>query len=130
MMEMAEELKLTDAQRDQVRAAFADAKSQPGADANAQPGTPPGPPPGAPHHGFQDMKEFHERAKAALESFRTDTFTPDALPFAGKGMGPFAHGPEAMLVPLEKIVPILTPEQRGIAAAKLRDRANKAPKAQ
>lgn len=120
-LQIAEELKLTDAQRDQIRTAMMEIRK---GDANDQ--TPPADPP---HHGFQDMKEFRDRAKAALDSFRTDTFTPDALPFAGKPMGPFAHGVEGMVAPLEKIVPILTPEQRTIAATKLRERAAAAPAA-
>lgn len=98
MKEWNDELKLTDAQRTQLREAF--------------------------HHAKKPM--LHERHAGKgkhhpLEAFRADTYQPEATPPPSEER--FAHVKDAA----EKIVPILTPEQRKIAADKLRTLANQEP---
>jgi Spy/CpxP family protein refolding chaperone len=104
MMKLGEDLKLTDDQKDKIKevlkSSFA-AKKGP---------------------SFREMHAKRGEGKRAIESFRTDKFDADAVaPPVDKARAGSGHFIEMA----EKIVPILTPEQRKIAADKIREMANK-----
>jgi Spy/CpxP family protein refolding chaperone len=110
LKQLGDELKLTDEQRSQIKdvlhGAREDAKEAwkaRGRDHRARRGEHPG--------------------KKALEAFRGETLELDAVapPRDGEAMARF--GTERMTAVAQKLVPILTPEQRTIAAAKLRSLA-------
>jgi hypothetical protein len=110
LREWAADLKLTDAQEEQIHAGL---RSQ-GADHG------PGDGPDGPKH---DWKAMHDHHKAMLEAFRGEKFAMadfgppgNAADHADKMGDHFVHIAEVAL-------PILTPEQRGLAAAKLRAKA-------
>ena len=113
MKQLGDELKLTEDQRSQIKDVL--------------------------HQSFRDaMREHHERGgewkahaggKGMLEAFRQDTLDPQKL----GGLGEInrnerfremagAHA-DRVVATVEKILPILTPEQRKIAADKLRSAA-------
>jgi Spy/CpxP family protein refolding chaperone len=98
----AADLKLTDAQRAQIMAVFAAQKAEHMAE-----------------HGA-DFKAMHEHGGGFAESFRGDTLQlpppQDARVHANAMADHFVSIAQAIL-------PILTPEQRSLAAAKLRERA-------
>ena len=98
----AADLKLTDAQRAQIMAAFASQRNARGADFKAM---------------HEKMAHAHEHPFA--ESFRADTLTLPAPTDAHVQAGPIA---DHFIVLAQTILPILTPEQRTLAAAKLRER--------
>jgi Spy/CpxP family protein refolding chaperone len=102
MKKWASDLNLTDQQRDQIRASI-QAKFQGQRDAMKE--------------------EFHrmrDQGKAMLESFRQDQFTPDAnAPIFGRDR--LERGIGKMIDMAEAAVPVLTPEQRAIAAQKIRE---------
>ncbi len=104
----AADLKLTDAQQDQIRAALKDQFMAHKAEAVGARG---------------EWKEAHQHGKQMLEGFRADHFAmadygppPDLASTADKMTDHFVHLAEVVL-------PLLTPEQRTLAAAKLRARA-------
>jgi Spy/CpxP family protein refolding chaperone len=110
MHQWATDLKLTDAQQEQIKAIFAGMRAAHAAEHE---------------HGEAggDMKAMHEHAehgKAFAESFRSDTLTlpppKDAHVIANAMADHFIGVAQAVL-------PILTPEQRALAAAKLREHA-------
>lgn len=104
MKQLAEDLKLTDDQKTQIKDAL---KS------------------GHEGHGFREMRENMNHGKKVLESFRSDKFDAAAAgPPPEKLRERAAAGSTRMLGVVEKVVPILTPEQRKIAADKLRAMAN------
>lgn len=104
MKQLAEDLKLTDDQKDKIKDVF---KAQ----MHAQNGP-----------SFKDMHERMSQGKKSLDSFRTEKFDADGIaPPVDKTKAGSGH----FLDVAEKIVPILTPEQRKIAADKIRDIANK-----
>jgi Spy/CpxP family protein refolding chaperone len=97
----ASDLNLSDQQRDQIRASI-HSKFQGDRDAMRQ--------------QFQTMRE---QGKAMLESFRQDQFTPDAnAPIFGRDK--LERGVGKMIDLAEAAIPVLTPEQRAIAAQKIR----------
>lgn len=106
MKAMAEELKLTDEQKAKI---FEVVKESRG------------------HHDWSAKAKEHHRGgphggKRALESFRGDTFDAEAvMPAPSKEK--IAEGSVHFLGAAEKILPILTPEQRKIAADKIRTMA-------
>ncbi len=104
MKQLAEDLKLTDDQKDKIKDVVKSSM-------HAENGP--------------SWKQMHERmgeSKQALESFRTDRFDADKLaPPIDKARAGSGH----FLGIAEKVVPILTPEQRKIAADKIREIANK-----
>jgi Spy/CpxP family protein refolding chaperone len=66
------------------------------------------------------LHEGHEKGKAILESFKSDTFAlPPPEDLHGKVNGMVDH----VVNVARDVLPILTPEQRSLAAAKLRERA-------
>jgi Spy/CpxP family protein refolding chaperone len=104
MRQLADDLKLTDDQRAQIRDIMKEERGKGG-----------GP-------DFRAMGERFHAGKRSLESFRTDKFEPMAL--AGKQVDlrdKVQDGTTRMVGVAEKILPILTPDQRKIAADKLRD---------
>jgi len=104
MRQLAEDLKLTDDQKDKIKDVF---KAQ----MSAQNG-----------HSFKDMHERMSQGKKSLDSFRTDKLDVEGIaPPIDKAKAGSGH----FLDVAEKILPVLTPEQRKIAADKIRDIANK-----
>lgn len=104
MKQLADDLKLSDEQRAQIKEVM---KAE-----HARGGGP----------AFREMGDRFRAGKHALETFRSDKFEPRSL--AGKriDLRDGAHeGTTRMLGAVEKILPILTPEQRKLAADKLRD---------
>jgi len=102
MKQLAEDLKLSDEQKDKIKDVMKEAfqkKDRP---------------------SMQEMRGRMAEGKKALESFRTDKFDAAALtPPADKARLGDGH----FIGLAEKIVPILTPEQRKIAADKIRGMA-------
>jgi len=97
----AADLNLTDQQRDQIRASI-QAKFQGDRDAMRE-----------------QFHQMREQGKAMLESFRQDQFTPDAnAPIFGKDK--LERGVGKMIDLAEAAIPVLTLEQRAIAAQKIR----------
>lgn len=104
MKQLAEDLKLTDDQKSQIKDAL---KS------------------GHDGHSFREMRENMGHGKQVLDSFRTDKFDPaTAAPPPEKLRERAAAGSGRMIGIAEKVLPILTPEQRKLAAEKLRTMAN------
>ena len=76
-------------------------------------------------HSFRDMHERMSEGKKVLESFRSDKFDANvATPAPEKLRERAAIGTSRALGVAEKILPILTPDQRKIAAEKLRTMAS------
>ena len=67
----------------------------------------------------EQMHTMRERGKQMLESFRQDQFTPDANIL---GRDKLERGISRMIDFAETAVPVLTPDQRQIAAQKIRTR--------
>lgn len=76
------------------------------------------------HHG--DFKEGHEKGKAMMEAFKGDHFVMDEVAPASDIHAKANEMSGHFLGVVEQILPILTPEQRTIAAAKIRDHAMEA----
>jgi Spy/CpxP family protein refolding chaperone len=103
LMQLAADLKLTDDQKSQIKDAL---KA------------------GHEGHSFRDMHERMSEGKKVLESFRSDSFDANvATPAPEKMRERAATGTSRALGVAEKILPILTPEQRKLAADKLRTMA-------
>jgi len=103
MKQLAEDLKLTDDQKSQIKDALKSAHEG---------------------HSFREMRENMGQGKRALDSFRSDKFDATAAaPPAEKLRERAATGTGRMLGVVEKVLPILTPEQRKLAADKLRTMA-------
>jgi Spy/CpxP family protein refolding chaperone len=111
MMKLADDLKLTDAQRDQIKTVLKDAHKDHA-----------GGPHGGEWHRGEGWKAHEGGPKHGLEAFRSDKFDANAMagPHGGDVKERAAEGTTRMLTLAEKILPILTPEQRKIAADKLR----------
>lgn len=114
MQEWATDLKLTDAQKTQIhdamKARFEAMRASNG---------------GERHHGKH--AGGHEYGKQVLEAFKGDKFVMDTVApkqDAKTGANKMA---DRMIGMVEVVVPILTPEQRTIAATKIRTRATSAP---
>ncbi len=78
-------------------------------------------------HDGHSWKEMHERmgeGKKALESFRSDKFDATAAAPPPELRARAAIGSARFIGIAEKVLPILTPDQRKIAADKLRAMAN------
>lgn len=113
MKQLADELKLTDDQRAQIRSVMMEAHRGERGERGERGGR------GGKgeHHAW---KGRHHAGKQALESFRSDKFDPNAIGPHGDMKEKAAAGTTRILGFAEKILPILTPEQRKIAADKLR----------
>ena len=67
------------------------------------------------------------RGKAILEAFKADTFSFDAVAPA-EDVGARVAGMSARLLDVvEKVLPLLTADQRGLAAQKIREHADRLP---
>lgn len=116
MKAFADELKLTEEQRAKIFETLKESRKQHAAE------HPKGKLEGKHHKSFAFRGKHN--GKHALESFRNDTFDADkVLPAPPKEK--IAAGQTRMLDMAEKILPILTPEQRKIAADKIRAMAEK-----
>ncbi len=71
------------------------------------------------------MAPHHEMGKV-LEAFKGDKFSMDQVAPPADVKGRAQVGSERILTMAEKIVPILTPEQRTLVAKMIRDKANHA----
>jgi hypothetical protein len=82
------------------------------------------------HAGMGEMEHaFHKagHGRALLEAFKADTFSFDAVAPA-EDIGARASGKAAHFFDMvEKVLPILTPEQRTLAAQKIRDHVEQLP---
>ena len=104
MKQLADDLELTDDQKSQIKEALKGAHEG---------------------HSFREMHERMGEGKKALESFRGDKFDPNAAaPPPETLRARAAIGSSRFLGLAEKVLPILTPDQRKIAAEKLRAMAN------
>jgi len=104
MKQLADDLKLTDDQKSQIKDAMKGAHEG---------------------HSFREMHERMGEGKKALESFRTDKFDANAAAPPPETLRARAAIGSGRFVGLaEKVLPILTPDQRKIAAEKLRAMAN------
>ena len=100
----AADLNLTGAQREQIKAAVHDQFQQNGGAMREQ------------------WRGAHEQGRRLLQSFREEKFTLDgAAPLFGRDK--IEHGVDRMLDLATVALPILTPEQRAIAAQKVRTEA-------
>ncbi len=111
LKQLAEDLKLTDAQKSQIRDALRDAHEH-----------------GREHGKGHGPWKGRGHGKHPLEAFRGESFDLDKVApqhDADKARPMGAFGVERMSAMAEKILPILTPEQRKIAADKLRAMAAK-----
>ena len=105
MKQLADDLKLTDDQRSQIKDVIKAGREG--------------------HGGFREMHARMSEGKKVLESFRSDTFdAAAAAPSPEKLRARVAIGTSRAVGVAEKVLPILTPEQRKIAAEKLRQMAS------
>jgi Spy/CpxP family protein refolding chaperone len=105
MKQLADDLKLTDDQKSQIKDVIKGGKEHEG-------------------HPFREMRERMGEGKKALEAFRTDTFDASAAaPPPEQVRARAAAGTTRFVGLAEKVLPILTPEQRKLAADKLRTMA-------
>jgi Spy/CpxP family protein refolding chaperone len=126
MKQLADELKLTEEQRSQIREAMKASFKERFEHSDQM--VKDGPKRHAKHFRGEGARagrgaKHHRFGKHALEAFREDEFDIEAVapPVRGKVMA--AAGTERMTAMAEKILPILTAEQRKIAADKLRSTA-------
>lgn len=106
MQKWVTELNLTQDQQDQIKAKFQARWQQSAAEG---------------HPMMGKGHEMHEHFKAVLEAFKGDKFSMPAQDHTEMAHGFAGH----MLGMIETALPILTPEQRTIAATKIRERAQK-----
>jgi Spy/CpxP family protein refolding chaperone len=104
LMQLAADLNLTDDQKSQIKDALKAGREG---------------------HSFREMHERMSEGKRVLESFRSDKFDANvATPAPEKLRERAAIGTSRALGVAEKILPILTPDQRKVAAEKLRTMAS------
>jgi Spy/CpxP family protein refolding chaperone len=109
MKQWAEDLKLTDAQRSQIKDAMrAQWKS---AHAGGEQGE---------GHPVTEMKAHKQNAQKVLEAFKGDRFVMDEVSPKKDTHAMATKMSGHMIQMAETVMPILTPEQRTIAAQKLR----------
>jgi protein CpxP len=107
MMQLAADLKLSDEQKTQIKDALKNGHE------------------GRDGHSFREMHQRMGEGKKTLESFRSEKFDANsAVPAAEQVRARASEGTTRMLGFAEKVLPILTPEQRKIAAEKLRRMAD------
>jgi Spy/CpxP family protein refolding chaperone len=126
MKALADELKLTDEQRTQIFATFKDARAEMRAHRGEKHDGAEGP--DAHVRGEGPPKFAHHRRGPKL----SDAFRADKLDLTQLGPKAEQHAHMKSMIERgvtmgEKILPILTPEQRAILAAKIRARADKDP---
>jgi Spy/CpxP family protein refolding chaperone len=96
----AADLNLSDQQRDQIRSAMRDQFHRDG------------------EGGREQWRAAHEQGRRLLQSFREDKFTLDGSAMPGRDR--MEHGIDRMIELASVAVPILRPEQRAIAAQKIK----------
>ena len=106
----ADELKLTDAQRDQIK----DKMREEFKKAHASGEQP----------DFAKMREHHEHGGKVLDAFKADNFKIDEVAPPGDAKAHAREMSDRMFKMVEIALPILTPEQRTIAAQKIRERGD------
>jgi Spy/CpxP family protein refolding chaperone len=105
LAKLADDLQLTDAQRDQVKAIMKDERHE-----------------HAGAHPFQDGKQ---RMDTVLDAFKQDRFVIDDVAPMNAAQPDHANGMAMHMLDIaERMQPILTPAQQKLAAEKLRERAN------
>jgi len=105
MKQWADDLKLTDAQRDQLKEAFREKMK-----AHAAGG-----------HDFRgEFKAHHAQAEKVMDAFKGDRFVLDEVAPKKDPKVMAAKMSDGILGMVETALPILTPEQRTIAAGKIR----------
>jgi Spy/CpxP family protein refolding chaperone len=110
MRQWALDLALTDAQKEQIKAALEQRRPEAGAEGGHGPAHP--------------MMEAAKRARNLLEAFKQDRFVLDEVA-PPRDVGRMAARASERFVGLaEAALPILTPQQRTIAAQKIRERAD------
>jgi Spy/CpxP family protein refolding chaperone len=107
MEEWAKDLKLTAEQRDQIRSAM---KAKLGE-----------------RDGKSKWREGAHRAKRVLEAFTEDRFVLDEIAPASDLRARSTEMADRIIGLVEAALPVLTPEQRALAAAKIRSRGSEMP---
>ena len=105
MQEWATDLKLTDAQKDQIKAAFQAKHKDHEGDIHAE------------------MKDHHAKGGQVMDAFKSEHFVMDEVSPKVDTKQAAAKMSGRMLGMIEVVLPILTPEQRKIAADKIRAHA-------
>jgi len=108
MKQWATDLSLTEAQQEQIKAAFQAAKAK-----NGQAG----------HDFHAEMKDHHAKGGQMMDAFKSDHFVMDEVAPKVDAKQATAKMSGRMLTMIETVLPILTPEQRKIAAGKIRAHA-------
>jgi Spy/CpxP family protein refolding chaperone len=109
MGQWAADLALTDAQKQEIKAAL-EQRRQAGADGEHGPGRP--------------MREGAQRAGKLLEAFKQDRFVLDEVA-PPRDIGQMtSHASERFIGLAEIALPVLTPQQRALAAQKIRERVD------
>ena len=116
IFQLGRQLNLSDDQKDKIKDAFKDMHAQHKAAAGGA---------DAPHHGPPAGMPHHEMGKV-LEAFKGDKFSMDQVAPPVDVKARAQVGSDRILGVSEKIVPILTPEQRAVVAKIIRDKANHA----
>jgi Spy/CpxP family protein refolding chaperone len=114
MKEWADDLKLTDEQRAQLKTIFQqrfEAAREAGREAH--------------HGGDHPGAEAHERGAKLLAAFKQDRFVMDEVAPAADIREHAAKMADHVLGTAEAALPVLTPEQRALAAQKLREHADR-----
>jgi Spy/CpxP family protein refolding chaperone len=106
LQQWAVDLQLTDDQKAQIRAAMKEHWQEAAHDGNGAPGA-----------------EHRQQAKAMLTAFAQDRFVMDEVSPAKDVAGRAQRMTARMLGIAEAALPVLTPQQRALAAQKLRDKA-------
>jgi Spy/CpxP family protein refolding chaperone len=106
MKQLADDLKLTDDQRSQIRDIMRAEFTKNGG------------------KGMREMKAHHEHTGEMLEQFKGDQFDMNKAAPQIDLKAKVTEGSSHMIDIAEKILPILTPEQRVLAAQKIREHAN------
>lgn len=103
LKQLGEDLKLTDDQKSQIKDIIKSSRGE---------------------HSFREARQGMMQGKKALEAFREDRFDANAVAPSNEAIrARVASGEARFIGAAQKIVPILTPEQRKIAADKLRTMA-------
>lgn len=116
IFQLGRQLNLSDDQKDKIKDAFKDMHAQHKAAAGGA---------DAPHHGPPAGMPHREMGKV-LEAFKGDKFSMDQVAPPVDVKARAQVGSDRILGVSEKIVPILTPEQRAVVAKMIRDKANHA----
>jgi Spy/CpxP family protein refolding chaperone len=114
LKQWADDLKLSEDQKTQIRTALKGHFGGPNVH-------------DAGHHGppaWDDGAERHERGAKVLAAFKQDRFVIDEVLPAKDVSKQVAHMSNRFLGLAEAVLPILTPEQRALAAQKIRDKAD------